>query len=104
LAPTGKCNQSKGNKEWRQWMISDAALSPKTKRVTDLEQRLQRLEVYETWRDIHPIDFAAMVGEETWEIYWQHWRDVLDEMEDSQTIAEDVKRLIAEKRQHGFAD
>jgi len=33
LVPScGKCNQSKGNKDWRTWMLSDAKLSPKTKK------------------------------------------------------------------------
>ena len=26
----GKCNQSKGNKDWKTWMLSDANLSPKS--------------------------------------------------------------------------
>lgn len=32
----GKCNQSKGNKNWREWMLSDAPFSPKTRSVEDI--------------------------------------------------------------------
>lgn len=93
----GKCNQSKGNKNWREWMVSNARLSPKSKGIPDLVERMQRLEAYENWRDVQPIDFEAMVNEETWEIYWQQWQTILDAMREGQKIAEDVKQLIAEK-------
>ncbi|NLF76973.1 MAG: HNH endonuclease [Chloroflexi bacterium] len=98
----GKCNQSKGNKPWREWMTSDAILSPKSKRITDLDERIRRLEEYEAWCDVRPIDFAAIVGEETWETYWQQWRSILGALQDGQRIAEDVKRLIAERYQQGL--
>jgi endonuclease I len=39
----GKCNQSKGNKEWRQWMLSDATLSPKTKGFQTFKSGLKGL-------------------------------------------------------------
>lgn len=34
----GKCNQSKGNKTWNQWMCSPAKQSPKNKRCPRSEQ------------------------------------------------------------------
>ncbi|MDG1250094.1 MAG: HNH endonuclease [Gammaproteobacteria bacterium] len=37
----GKCNQSKGNKPWVSWIISTAKLSPRTRGVKDLEQRIK---------------------------------------------------------------
>ena len=34
LVPScGKCNQSKGNKDWNTWINSDAKLSPKTRNI-----------------------------------------------------------------------
>jgi len=48
LVPScGKCNQSKGNKEWKIWILSKAALSPATRGIPDIEQRIKRLEAYE---------------------------------------------------------
>lgn len=67
LVPScGKCNQSKGNKPWRQWMLSDAKLSPKTKGVPDLEERAQRLEAYENWCPPTKLDLVLIVGKEVW--------------------------------------
>ena len=41
LVPScGKCNQSKGNKEWRKWILSEANLSPKTRKIKDLKNRI----------------------------------------------------------------
>ena len=100
----GKCNQSKGNKDWHVWMVSDAQLSPKTKRVPDLEQQIQRLEAFEAWRNVQPIDLAAMVGKTTWDAYWQQWQAILNEMQDAQRIADEIKNLIAEKHQQSLEE
>ena len=44
LVPScGKCNQSKGNKEWLLWINSSAKLSPKSKQVSDLKSRIEKL-------------------------------------------------------------
>lgn len=43
----GKCNQSKGNRHWRTWMLGNAAKSPSTRGVVDLHVRVSRLEAYE---------------------------------------------------------
>lgn len=37
----GKCNQSKGNKHWKTWMLSGAALSPYSRQIPDLEYRIK---------------------------------------------------------------
>ncbi|HEX9020268.1 MAG TPA: HNH endonuclease, partial [Nitrospirota bacterium] len=45
LVPScGKCNQSKGKSHWREWMLGSAKRSPKTRRVADLNARVERLE------------------------------------------------------------
>ncbi len=35
----GKCNQSKGNKPWDEWIESAAPKSPATRKIKDLEER-----------------------------------------------------------------
>lgn len=35
-----KCNQSKGNRNWKEWMLSDSKLSPKSRGITDLDRRI----------------------------------------------------------------
>jgi hypothetical protein len=41
----GKCNQSKGNKLWREWMFGPSPLSPASRGVGDIEDRAERLAV-----------------------------------------------------------
>ena len=43
----GKCNQSKGNKEWKTWMYSNAKLSPFSRKIPDLDDRCAKIEEYE---------------------------------------------------------
>lgn len=96
LVPScGKCNQSKGNKEWRLWMVSDAKLSPKSKGVTDLNERISRLEVYESWGIPTQVDFEAIVGNEIWDQHWKNWELVQSTMQESQKLAEQINAKVA---------
>ena len=96
LVPScGKCNQSKGNKDWRAWMISDAALSPKTKGVKDIQKRMERLDLYEKSEVPTKVDFEAIVGKKKWEQHWQNWELVQETMREAQTLATDINRKIA---------
>ena len=92
----GKCNQSKGNKDWRVWMVSAAPLSPKSKGVPDVETRMSRLEAYEQWKPRDPISFASIVGEESWNRHWGNHEAVIEAMRDSQELADDIKSEINE--------
>lgn len=56
----GKCNQSKGNKPWREWMFGPAALSPQTRGKSDLEERAARLEAYEAWMAPTRVNFEEL--------------------------------------------
>lgn len=46
-----KCNQSKGNKPWHTWIVSSAKLSPKTRGISDLDKRIEKLRTYEAWQE-----------------------------------------------------
>ncbi len=91
----GKCNQSKGNKEWRKWMLSDASLSPKTKGSPNLQDRIQRLEKYENWGIATKMDFGKIVGEVVWEKHWRNWEKVQDIMREAQQLAEEINSKVA---------
>ena len=92
----GKCNQSKGNKDWKDWIISDAKLSPKSKGVTDLKERIIRLKKYEQWGDPKNIDFGKLVGKKLWDQHWQNWNSILEMMKDAQALAEIINKKIGE--------
>ncbi len=91
----GKCNQSKGNKPWNSWMISDAKLSPKSRGIVDLEQRIERLYTYEKWQKPTIVDFESIVGKEKWEQHWKNWQLVQDTMKEAQILATEINQLIA---------
>jgi hypothetical protein len=91
----GKCNQSKGKSHWRVWMEGSAKLSPKTRGVSDLNERIIRLTNYEAWRQPKKIDFAAVVGPEMWQRHRQNWRSVLDLLKESQVLASEIREIVA---------
>lgn len=93
----GKCNQSKGNKHWRNWMFGPARLSPKTRGVADIEERAAVLERYERWtRPIH-VDFAEIVGEELWAQHWANHRALLRQMREAETTVDLIRDRVAEQ-------
>ena len=90
----GKCNQSKGNKNWRAWMLSNAKLSPASRGVPDLEERVRRLEDYERWREVEPIDFGAIAKSDGWSEYWAMCESVVAGLRRSQELAERLKAAV----------
>src|SRR5262245_34446993 len=73
----GKCNQSKGNSPWRQWMLSKTAKhSPTARGKPDVADRIARLEAFEQWRAPTKIDIEGIIGKEEWDAYWRLWEKV----------------------------
>lgn len=96
LVPScGKCNQSKGNKAWKAWMVSAAALSPTARGIQDIAERIKRLEAYENWCVPTKMDFEAVVGKEVWSQHWQNWERVQSLMRESQELAVKINLRVA---------
>ena len=96
LVPScGKCNQSKGNKEWKTWMRSSAELSPTTLGVKDIAARIERLEAYENWCVPTKMDFESIVGHETWSQHWENCEQVQSLMRESQDLAAQINLAVA---------
>lgn len=91
----GKCNQSKGKSHWYTWMEGNAKLSPKTRGILDLKDRIVRLTAYEAWRQPKQIDFAAIVGTDMWQRHRKNWRSVLDLLKTSQELANEIRIIVA---------
>ncbi|MBF3237978.1 HNH endonuclease [Aeromonas veronii] len=91
----GKCNQSKGNKPWHVWITSTAKLSPKSRGVPDLIQRIEKLRKYEAWKEPTKVDFESVVGKEKWEQHWENWELVQSTMRHAQTLATEINQTIA---------
>lgn len=90
----GKCNQSKGNKNWRKWMFSNAARSPKTRNIKDLQERVARLEEYERKFPATKINFREIVGEDRWNTHWENCRRIHKLMHESQEHSDSIKNDI----------
>lgn len=52
----GKCNQSRGNREYARWMRGSAKNSPTTRGISDVELRISTLDKYSAWRKPTMID------------------------------------------------
>ncbi len=96
-----KCNQSKGNHNWREWMTGSAKLSPKTRGIPDLDERISRLEAYEATFSPEKIDIVSLVGSESWEDYWAHYEKVIEVMKEAQASANEIKGQI--RREYGIS-
>lgn len=92
----GKCNQSKGNKYWKTWMQSSAALSPTTRGIEDIDERIKRLEEYEQKYEPRCYDFRTIVGDEMWEKHKQNCEDIQKKMRDSQELSDKIKKKISD--------
>jgi hypothetical protein len=91
----GKCNQSKGNKPWRDWMRSGAPRSPTGRGLLDIEERVVRLEKYEEAKTPTRVDFVAILGNDEWERYWTLCEDVVAEMAKCQEVANSLRNRVA---------
>ncbi len=96
LVPScGKCNQSKGNSEWREWILRPGKnLSPTGRGLTNVAERVARLEAYERWRSPTRIDFLSIFGSDTWEHYWSQCEGVVNELRRCQDIANSLRNQI----------
>lgn len=95
----GKCNQSKSGRLWKDWIMGQAALSPRTRGVPDLDERISRLEQYESTFPRVRIDFQSVVPKEIREAHWQnhdrlHWL-----MHECQRVADQVREAAAHATQ-----
>jgi hypothetical protein len=90
----GKCNQSKGNSNWREWMVSEARHSPTGRRLAEVSERLARLEAFEKLRAPIRIDFGEIIGLDEWERYWTLCENVIEEMRLCQDVADSLRQKI----------
>jgi len=92
----GKCNQSKGNKKWKNWILSDAKLSPKTRGIKDIEHRIEVIERYEDKYHPRVIKFEEIVGADLWNKHWENHEELLRSLKKMQEISDKIKEKIKE--------
>jgi len=95
LVPScGKCNQSKSGSFWRAWMLSEASESPKSRNISDLVERISRLEEYERWKSVQKIDFKDIVGSDLWHEYWEYHDKLHALMREAQIAQNRLREMI----------
>ncbi|MBL8797146.1 MAG: HNH endonuclease [Planctomycetia bacterium] len=98
LVPScGKCNQSKGNKAWRVWMLSKAKLSPTGRGIPLIPDRIERLEAYEQWRCPVRVAFETVLNAEEWEAYWKTCEEVISQLRTCQEVADAIRARIIQR-------
>lgn len=90
----GKCNQSKGNKAWREWMVGAARLSPTGRGLEGVADRIARLEAYEEWKSPTRVDFESILGRDEWKHYWSLWEGVIEQLHQCQQVADTLRVVI----------
>lgn len=96
LVPScSKCNQSKRNRPWDEWIVSHAPNAPKRRGVNDLHRRIEALRKYELWKELTPIDFERILGKAAYAEYWRRLDDITQTMRECQDFADGLKRQIA---------
>ena len=83
----GKCNQSRGNKDWKSWMLGSARHSPSSRGISDIQERIARLEAYEAWGKPVKIDYKALAGKDSWQKHLAHLEEVLALLEKAESHA-----------------
>ena len=91
----GKCNQSKGNKPWREWMFGDAPRSPKSRGIEAIETRAARIVEYERLFPPVKIDFEEVVSRGLWQTYWNAHRDLVEKMRECEKLATKVRAEVS---------
>lgn len=94
----GKCNQSKGNKDWKIWIRSGARRSPATRQIALLEEKIARLDAFAGWRPPTKINFEVEVGADFWRAHWENLARFFSLMEECEIHARALRLKIQERR------
>lgn len=92
----GKCNQSKGGSDWREWIIGPAPLSPASRGMPNLEEKISRIAKYEERFQPVKLDFETIVDKGSWEEYWKVHAHLVEEMRRCDEIASRIRKTIAD--------
>ena len=75
-------------------MLSAARLSPTTRGVKDIPERIERLSAYEAWGTPTRVDFEKIVGAKAWEQHWLNWERVQIILRESQVLADSINQQV----------
>ena len=95
LVPScGPCNQSKSGADWRAWMMGTARGSPTSRGVADVGERIEKLQRFEAWGDVQPLEFRELARAEEWDAYWANLEIIESQMREAQRHAARIQPAI----------
>jgi hypothetical protein len=77
-------------------MRGPAKLSPASRKISDIEDRIKRLKQYEGIQKPTRIDFKDIVGNEKWRLHWENCDAIQNLMRDAQVLALEINKEVAE--------
>ena len=80
-------------------MLSDAKKSPKTRKVADLQQRINTIEKYDNLFHKTIVNLEELAGEELWNKYQKSYNSLISTMEFSQKIMDEIKQKISNHKE-----
>jgi Domain of unknown function (DUF4926)/HNH endonuclease len=92
----GKCNQSKGAADWETWMRGSAPQSPARRGIADLEDRIDRLRLFEAWRVPNRLRFEEIIAPELLACHWKNNERLHALMYECQLTADEIYQRIEE--------
>lgn len=93
----GKCNQSKGNAEWRIWIRGPARHSPATRNIADLDQKVEALERFEAKFPCKQMDILALLERnQTWTTYRALLDDIVERMREADRLSAQLRQQLGE--------
>jgi hypothetical protein len=94
----GKCNQSKRNQPWESWIRSTAPKSPATRRIADLDTRIEMIRTYENWASEHRTKLnVTALAQGLWEEHEGHRVRIAAEMNAAQQRAALIRSMLREQ-------
>jgi hypothetical protein len=78
-------------------MLSGAALSPKTRGVADLDDRIAALSRFETWSKPTRLDYANLLGEHRWREYLALLDAAVRHLSAAQRVAIELRAVADQK-------
>lgn len=91
----GKCNQSKGSKPWRIWILGPAKLSPASRNIHDLDERIARIEDYEKWakQKRRTLDIQSIAGA-LWDEHERDRLEIVKRMKQAELRAKQIREVL----------
>jgi hypothetical protein len=75
-------------------MRGAARLCPTRRGVLDIENRIQKLRTFSTWREPIRVNFEQVVGSALWSQHWTNHQRLVDLMQECQATAAEIRLVV----------